>query len=76
MFFLLLASGPKRRFASALVLFFKSGLRLRRSRGVGAAVSRQRGCRGRLAGRVVEELEEVGIRPQQEAGVVALQPFS
>src|ERR1700688_4709395 len=29
---------------------------------------------GRLAGRVAEELEEVGIRPQQEAGVAALQP--
>src|SRR3984957_8104315 len=32
------------------------------------------GCYGRLAGRVAEELEEVGIRPQQEPGVAALQP--
>src|ERR1700688_1834877 len=29
---------------------------------------------GRLAGRVAEELEEIGIRPQQEPGVAALQP--
>src|SRR5258708_39579148 len=34
---------------------------------------RRRGHRGRLAGRIAEELEEVGIRPQQEAGIVALQ---
>src|SRR5712691_12341816 len=34
---------------------------------------RQRRRRGRLARRVAEELEEVGVGPQQEAGVVALQ---
>src|SRR5258705_2550750 len=43
-------------------------LRLRRGRG-----RRWRGRRGRLAGGVAEELEEVGIRPQQEASIVALQ---
>src|SRR5260370_16543648 len=38
--------------------------------------SRRRGRsrRGRLAGRVAEELEEVRVRPQQEPGIVSLQP--
>src|SRR5260370_8299156 len=34
---------------------------------------RQRRRRGRLARRIAEELEEVGVGTQQEAGVVALQ---
>src|SRR5882724_12793883 len=44
-------------------------LRLRRGRNR----RRQRSRHRRLARRVAEELEEVGVGPQQEAGVVALQ---
>src|ERR1700738_4993768 len=38
------------------------------------ALRPRRGADRRLAGGVAEELEEVRIRPQQEAGIVALQP--
>src|SRR4051794_31184180 len=51
--------------ASLNLLSGRSALRLRRG---------GRGYRRRMPGGIGEETEELGIRPQQEAGVVALQP--
>src|ERR1700682_1777465 len=70
-FFLLFWQGEANFRFSPCVLILR--LRRRRWRGRSSSRRRCRGGRRRLARGVAEELEEVGVRPQQEAGIVALQ---